>query len=89
MHTINDIEKRVQAIEFRNKRVELDKSWETSFVRKILIVVHTYVVIGLFMWYIDVENPWVNAIVPTIGFYLSTLTLPYFKKLWISKSIHP
>ena len=88
MNTYKDLEKRVQAIEYRNKRVELDKSWETSVVRKILIVVHTYVIIGLFMWYIDVENPWINAIVPTCGFYISTLTLPYFKKIWISKSTH-
>lgn len=88
MNTYKDLEKRVQAIEYRNKRVELDKSWETSVVRKILIVVHTYVIIGLFMWYIDVENPWINAIVPTFGFYISTLTLPYFKKIWISKSTH-
>lgn len=65
--------------------VEADKAWETSFARKILVAIFTYVVIGLFMNSISVNRPWLNAIVPTLGFLLSTLTLPIFKKMWIDK----
>lgn len=85
MTVLPALEKRIEIIEKRNTKVELDKAWETSGVRKILIVVNTYMVIGIFMWYIGVEHPWINAVVPTIGFYISTLTLPLFKKMWISK----
>ena len=30
----------------------------------------------------SLPDPWLNAIVPSIAFLLSTLTLPFFKKLW-------
>lgn len=38
---MNDLEKRVEAIEERNKRVETDKAWETSWTRRICIMVLT------------------------------------------------
>lgn len=79
------IEERLDAIEARNKRVELDKNWEGSWTRKILITLFTYATIGLYLKFIVGIDPWINAIVPTIGFLLSTLTLPYFKKIWIRK----
>ncbi len=82
MAQLDDIEKRISKIEQRNKSVELDKTWETSNVRKLLIVVFTYLAIALYLKFIVGINPWINAIVPSIGFLLSTLTLPYFKKLW-------
>ena len=80
---MNDLEQRVKRIEERNRRVEIDKVWEGSLTRRFLIVVFTYLAIGIYMWAIDVPEPWKNAVVPTIGFLLSTLTLPLFKKLWV------
>ena len=47
---MDSIQKRLSAIEQRNERVELDKSWETSFARKVLIAVLTYLVIVLFFF---------------------------------------
>ena len=82
METISELESRIKTIENRNASVELDKAWETSFLRKALLMVFTYISLGLYMYAIGVENPWVNAVVPTIGFFLSTLTLPIFKMYW-------
>ena len=39
-----DLENRVKKIEDRNKRVELDKKWETCWTRKICIMILTYIV---------------------------------------------
>ena len=78
------IEKRLEAIEQRNKKVELDKAWETSLSRKIIIAVLTYTTIILFFFIAELPKPFINSIVPTTGFVLSTLSLPYFKKLWIN-----
>ena len=36
---IEELEKKIKDIEERNKRVEKDKAWETSLLRKILIIV--------------------------------------------------
>lgn len=79
---INKLEKRLQKIEERNRRVEIDKAWEISWFRRILLMIFTYLAISLYMNAIKVPSPWLNAIIPSIGFLLSTLSLPYFKKLW-------
>lgn len=77
--------KEIQKIKERNLRVEVDKAWETSYTRKIIIAILTYLVIVLFFISASVANPFLNAIVPTLGFILSTLSLPFFKKIWIEK----
>lgn len=78
-----ELEGEIEAIKVRNKKVEADKAWETSFSRKIMIAGLTYLVIVLFFYVANLSKPFINAIVPTIGFVLSTLTVPVFKKLWI------
>lgn len=80
---MNHIEKRLEAIEQRNKRVELDKSWEISFSRKIILAILTYITIVLFFLVAHLQKPFINSIVPTAGFVISTLSLPFFKKIWI------
>jgi len=80
---MNNLEKRIEAIELRNKRVETDKAWETSWTRKIIIALLTYLTVVLFFIAADLPQPFLNSILPTIGFLLSTLSLPFFKKLRI------
>lgn len=83
---LSELENRIKKIEERNKIVEMDKAWETSIARKVIIAVFTYAVIGLFMGSISIAKPWINAIVPTLGFLLSTLSLPLFKKIWVRRN---
>ncbi len=73
----------IETIMERNKRVEADKAWETSFTRRGIIAVLTYIIIVIFLMMIKIPNPWLNALVPTAGFVLSTLTLASFKKWWL------
>lgn len=77
------IEEEIRKIQERNKRVETDKTWETSFSRRILLTLFTYLAIGVYLQVINIPRPWLNAIVPAVAFMLSTLTLPFFKKLWL------
>ena len=84
MKNSKSIEKRISIIEERNRNVEIDKSWETSIARRLLLVIFTYLAIGTYMFYAGLPKPWLNAIVPSVGFMLSTLTLPIFKRLWIN-----
>lgn len=86
MADIQELEERVKKLEARNKGVELNKAWETSYTRRILIIVFTYLTIATYLKFIVGIDPWINAIVPATGFLLSTLTLPFFKKLWIQYS---
>ena len=36
---MEELEKRIEKIEERNRKVELDKKWETSWARRIIILV--------------------------------------------------
>ena len=83
MATLRNLEAEVRKIKERNERVEADKAWETSSARKLIIAIFTYVAIGVYLWAVGVAEPWLNAIVPTVAFMFSTLTLPIFKRFWI------
>lgn len=82
MTSIKELEGRVSKIEKRNKKVETDKAWELSWSRKLLLFSFTYLAIGLYLDAIGVLRPWLNAIVPAVGFLLSTFSLPFFRRLW-------
>ncbi len=79
------LEERLTAIELRNSRVETDKKWETSLERISLVAVLTYGSMCLLMWSLKIDQPWLNAIVPTAGFLLSTQSLSWFKKIWLKQ----
>lgn len=78
---------RLASIEQRNARVEADKGWETSLTRRLLISVFTYLSVLLYGYAIGVRSPALNAVVPTVGFVLSTLTLPVVKRRWIARRL--
>ena len=78
-----DLEKEIKKIKERNKRVELDKAWETSWTRKICIMVLTYVVVIIYSYVIrNIDNIFLSSLVPVIGFTLSTLSLKLVRKIW-------
>jgi polyferredoxin len=85
MDELEQIKKDIEEIKERNARVEKDKAWETSWFRRVLVAVLTYFVIVIFFYFAKLSNPFVNAIVPTLGFVLSTLSVPFFKKIWAGK----
>ncbi|MDP6670979.1 MAG: hypothetical protein QGI60_04140 [archaeon] len=85
MVTLEKLQESLERIEGRNKKVETDKAWETSYTRRALLTLFTYLAIGLYLQAINIADPWLNAIVPAVGFMLSTLTLPFFKRVWAEK----
>jgi hypothetical protein len=85
MGKLEELEHEINRIKERNARVEGDKAWETSFARRAIITCGTYVFAALFLLAIDAPNPFLAALVPTAGFLLSTLTLPFLKGRWLRK----
>lgn len=76
---------RIDQLEARNARVEADKAWELSWTRRIIIATITYILAaGLLVW-IRAPQPFLAALVPTLGYLLSTLTLPFAKKWWLKQ----
>lgn len=82
-----DLEKEIEQIKQRNKKVELDKKWETSFTRRICICILTYIVVVIYSYLIRYfDNIFLSSLVPVIGFTLSTLSVRYIRKIWEKKS---
>ena len=83
-----NLEERIKKIEERNKRVELDKKWETSLTRKICIMILTYIVVIIYSYIVrNYDNILLSSLVPVIGFTLSTLSLKLMRKVWEKKII--
>jgi hypothetical protein len=82
-----NIEQRLQNIEDRNLRVEADKAWETSTIRIGLIMLATYIIACGVLMAIGNGNPFRNALIPVVGYFLSTQSLPFLKKSWVNRYI--
>lgn len=79
------IKETIERIQERNARVETDKAWETSFVRIAFVSLVTYACAALFLYVIGEPKYRIAALVPVLGFILSTQSLPFLKAWWIRK----
>lgn len=78
------VDEELEMIKDRNRRVEANKAWETSKTRAVLVALITYFVMILVMHALKVENPFISAIIPTLGFLLSTLSVNSVKNFWMA-----
>lgn len=83
---IEHLEKEIESLKARNIRVEAEKKWETCWQRKIGIIVTTYFVMILVFWSLGNPELLKNAIVPTLGYTLSTLSMGWMKRLFLKKT---
>ena len=80
---MKELEQRIAKIEKRNKRVETDKAWETSWTRRICIMILTYLVVVAYSYIIrECDNILLSSLVPVLGFLLSTLSVKAVRRLW-------
>ena len=79
---MKNLEDRIATIEERNRRVEIDKAWETSLTRRLAIALLTFLVVVGYLMLIDNDKPFINAAVPPLGFLLSTLVIGVLRKIW-------
>lgn len=86
MLTQEEIQTEVLAIKERNRRVEGDKAWEISWMRRVFIAAVTYLTAGIWLMLIHDTYPWLKALVPAAGYLLSTLSLPFIKSWWLNKN---
>ena len=84
---MKELEQRIAKIEKRNKRVETDKARETSWTRRICIMVLTYLVVVAYSYIIrECDNILLSSLVPVLGFLLSTLSVKAVRRLWEKKN---
>lgn len=73
----------INTIKERNRRVEKDKAWEVSWTRRGFIAMITYIIASIIFVLLKSDIPLLNAFIPTVGYILSTLSLPFVKKWWL------
>jgi hypothetical protein len=81
-----NLARRIAQLEARNKRVDADKAWETSWIRRVLIMILTYIVVVIYLRFVVHIDPWINALVPVIGYSLSTITVSWVKNYWLKRN---
>lgn len=85
---IKKLKEEIDKIKERNKKVELDKKWETSFTRRLCIAILTYIIVVFYTNLISKSsNIFLSSLVPVIGFLLSTLSLRLVRKVWEKKNV--
>lgn len=82
---IKELKEEIEKIKARNKRVEADKAWELSKTRTTFIAISTYLLIFTFMILIGDNRPFLNALVASIGYLISTFTYGILKKWWLKR----
>jgi hypothetical protein len=80
---LEQVERDLAEIKLRNARVDANKAWEVSSFRIVCICAITYIVAAALLWFIGAEHFWLGALVPTVGFFLSSRSLPAVKRWWI------
>lgn len=83
MLSLESLQTQINEIKSRNARVEADKAWETSWTRRVTIVVLTYIVVLVIFVIARLPDPFVNAIVPSLAFVVSSLTMGGIKRWWL------
>lgn len=74
----------IRKLKERNERVEAEKAWETSMTRRCFIALFTYAIAFIYMKHTGLGNPALGAFVPSGGYFLSTLSIPFAKSFWIN-----
>ncbi len=82
---IAQIESELEKIKERNRKVEAEKAWETSLARKLILSGSTYVLVTLVLFVMKNPAPFTNALIPTLGYFLSVQSLPFLKRRWIAR----
>ena len=78
---LKELETEIKDIKNRNKRVETDKAWETSWTRRICICILTYIVVVIYSYIVrNYDNIFLSSLVPVIRIYFIYSILKIYKE---------
>lgn len=77
-----DLEHEIELLKQRNAQVDANKKWERNPIRIILIALMTYGIVLLYSFLVDTKTSvFLSSTVPVIGFFVSTLSLNFIRKI--------
>lgn len=84
-NSLEHLEQEIELLQARNSRVDAEKKWETSWQRRLGIIMTTYFVMILVFWSLGNDRSLMNAIIPTLGYTLSTLSMGWLKRIFVNQ----
>jgi len=85
MATLQQLEQEIERIKARNRKVEADKAWELSGTRTAFISVTTFILLYVFFRLNQSEAAFINALISTVTYLLSTFTYGLLKSWWLKR----
>lgn len=85
MTSLTVLEKEIESIKARNRRVEADKAWELSGTRTAFISLTTFILLYVFFWLNQSEAAFLNALISSVAYLLSTFSYGILKSWWLKK----
>lgn len=82
---VKKLEEEIEAIKARNRRVEADKTWETSKTRTSFIAFVTFILAFGLMVLIGEKEPFWKALVGSVAYFMSTTTYGILKSWWLKR----
>lgn len=79
---VAELQQAVAELKQRNERKDFEKRWEVGPARTLLIIALTYGCLFCYMWLVNMEAALLSAVVPTVGYALSTLAFPGARDRW-------
>ena len=73
----------IGTLKHRNRLTDLDKAWDASAIRAVLLMGFTYLTLVVYLHALGIKSAWQNAVVPAAGFMLSMLSMPSVKSIWL------
>lgn len=85
---IQELQEEVERLKLKVKSDELKDQWHQSKVRIVYVSVTTYVVALVFMFAFDIDNPFLNAFIPSLLYVFSFQSLPFIRRMWTRNFLH-
>jgi hypothetical protein len=81
----DELRQELLALRARNEHVELNKAWETSWTRRLIVTGVTW--FAAWLWLLELGTLYAarQAVIPSVAYLLSTLSLPILKNRWIER----
>ena len=78
---LEELNEKVGKILERNKKVEQDKAWETSFFRRLFLAILTYFAVLALLLIINAPTPFLAALIPAAAYLIQQYSLPFMRGL--------
>ena len=80
---IHQLQNAIDVLREEFKEEKKQQQFHSSWTRIITISTITYVTMAIYMYLLGVNQPYYSAVIPTTGFYLSTLSVSPLRRIWL------